>query len=74
MNKFYICLIYVQNSETELANYIVLCYHCVDLNYKRLAVENVKLVRAKRVYVRSRGMGCDIMIADFCHSKLIHTI
>lgn len=74
MNRFYICLIYVRNSETELASDIVLCYRWVDLNYKKLAVENVKLVRAKRAYVRSHGMACGIMIADFCHSKLIHTI
>jgi len=67
-------LIYVRNSETELASDIVVRYRCVDLNYKKLAVENVKLVRAKRAYISSHGMACSIMIADFCHSKLIHTI
>jgi len=55
----------------EIVN--VLCYRCVDLNYKKLA-ENVKLVCAKRAYVRSHGMACDIMIADFNHSKLTHTM
>jgi hypothetical protein len=41
---------------------------------QKLAVENVKLVRTKRAYIRSHGMACGIMIADFCHSKLIHII
>jgi len=58
----------------ELASDIVLCYRCVDLNYKKLVVENVKLVRAKRAYILSHSMVCGIIIADFCHSKLIHTI
>jgi len=53
---------------------VTLCYRCVDLNYKKLAVENVKLVRAKRACLRSHGMACGIMIADFCHSKSTHTI
>ena len=74
LNRFYICLTYVRNSETELACDIVLCYSCVDLNYKKLAVENVELVRTKRAYVRSHVVACGIMMADFCHSKLIHTI
>jgi hypothetical protein len=74
LNKFHICLIHARNSETELASDIVLCYHCVDLNYKKLAVENMKLVGAKRAYVRSHDMACGIIIADFCHSKLIHII
>lgn len=55
----------------ELASDVLCCR--VDLNYKKLA-ENVKLVCAKTSYVRSNGMACGIMIADFCHSKLTHTM